>query len=302
MKTAASLFFITTLLWLSLLWVGCERSRILILPERESQLVLNGINELGNSWTFTLENTLENGVPFGDKLPSGEVWLKNSAGDTVLFSQDSVFVNRFSDTSSSPQIGQAYQVFAYHPGFDSVHASFRVPLPMPKISSSFQLSQNERPSPETPIILELSDPEVGKRNYFMVYSYLEDTVFDDIKGAATLSNDPIFNFSTVLKLPVSGETVLFRPTFFTDDLFTNGKYGVELRFGLPDFEFAEGRRLVFLVATISQLMYEYLESYQKQGSVGESPFAEPAPVFGNVVNGEGLVAVYSAVADSLVIW
>jgi hypothetical protein len=278
---------------------GCQRSKVVELPTKDSTLILNGINEFGKSWNFSLERVLNIGQASGARLEEGKVWLTNTNGEIVYLTQDSLIRNKFSSPNFFPEAGQDYIVQAFHPGFDSVYAYIHVPPPMPEIKLYFQLSQNEVLNSSTPIWLELNDPEPENRNFFMLYAYLKDSIYNEIKANALFSEDPIFNFSLPLKLPVTDRTVLLFPSFFTDDLFVDGKYNVNLRFWLPDFEFVEGRRLEVSVATLSEEMYDYLKAYQKQGNLKESPFAEHSPVYGNVINGDGLVAVYTPVSDSL---
>jgi len=189
-----------------------------------------------------------------------------------------------------PEAGNEYKITVSSIGFDTVIASSKVPETVP-----FSIINSETYSdPDDPFFehfsfrVNIDDPDTENYYYFFVNEVNKkyNRPYIEIKNTFFEVNDPVIgNFRNEL-----GATYFL----FTDKSFNGNK----VKFDVKSLYDLKWKIIYFNLANLSQEMYLYLETYDRDYNSVEF-IAEPVRIYSNIKGGRGIFAGYNLSRDSI---
>jgi hypothetical protein len=302
MKTKNSIFCIALT---ALLFTGCTKYLDFEGDGARPRLVMNALMHADSTFEVHLSNSVGyvDNISIEDQL-NGEVSVRNAQGElveTLFHDGDGRYIG-----AQTAQSGMQYTIEADHPGFTSITASDRVPVPVAILAvDTFSVVSSDPFGSEwnnLNIALTFNDPaaenyysiEVFQNETFYVdyiydpelNSYVLDTVWLDSPayfqiGLAT--TDPILINETPTGI---AENEAFGNQFLFSDALFNGSTRT-LTFRIENF--TPNSRYVVRLSSLSHDYFRYLRTVDRYLSADGDPFAEPVLVFSNVKDGLGIL-------------
>ncbi len=174
---------------------------------------------------------------------------------------------KYIGTKIKGENGKSYQLIVEHEEQEFI-AHTSIPYPVPIDTLWFETASEEEYSPGF-LRGRFSDP-IGERNYYRIFT-------------KTLGRDSVF----------------VQPWFsIWDDTGVDGKDSIEFRIFHGDnrmedpenpdrFYFLQGEKVIVRMCSIDLPHYRFWFTYQQNAGGGGNPFANPAPIEGNVPNALG---------------
>ncbi len=284
--------------------ISCEKVLYIDLPEGEKHIVVNGVLNpdsllkvkisksqgiLDESKTVYLQNAQA-------KLYENDVYIED-----MNYKRDGFFLS-----SINPVPGRTYRIDVDYPGFNFVTAENVLPEKNNIVSSEASFVVLSEEIFDDFIFEEYGikckvqfEDDVNIKNYYFIGIMTERRIqFEYQIGTDEYSydsydyiesDDIVFN-SGNSDFKIEG----FSGKVFTDDIF-NGKFKT-INFSFPVYNISdipESNKFTFCLASISEDLYKYIISYNKNRKNGDNPFAQPVQIYSNVENGIGLFAGFS---------
>ncbi len=298
---------------------ACETVVEVDIPREAPRLVVNAILEQDSVVRFQLSQSKSS----LDSSPLQRI----SSAEAVLF-KDGRQIAHFREEALGQytadhqvEAGSEYSIRVSREGYEPVEAETFIRNPV-NISSvrydtlvtersvyfreqdSMVINTSVNPSE---IRLTINDP-AGEKNYYEITVLEDATIFsrsyDDegnpiIEDTVTYrfpaylsSEDPVFGSSGEIFDDVSsvgGETLLF-----SDDIFDGREYTVNFNYEFPLSYSDENTNIYYVILrTLQREQYLYFRSVRLQSETEGNPFAEPVPVFNNIVGGYGIFTGFS---------
>lgn len=307
--------------FLALLALSCETTIDVDIPREESRLVVNAILEADSSIRMHLS-----GSRFS--LDNEPVWPVQSA-EVILF-EDGLQVAVLEENNAGmngemgwyqslymPKAGHSYSIRATKNGFQPVEAETFIgePVSISDLDYSYLVLEQVIEIDGIPTtyrqkqlddISVLIDDPAGEENYYEIIIY-QDAVryLWDYSGTEPVPYDTIRQrYNTYLSsddpVVAGGEffdddgTFYGRSLIFSDETFDGRSYRVRFSYD-GSGGFSEDGSLKYLVflRSLHREQYLYIKSLQLQRDTEGNPFAEPVPVYNNIVGGYGIFTGFS---------
>lgn len=278
----------TPLLAMLLLTFSCEKDIEYHLPEKDPQLVINGllhydsVARINVSQSMMMNKVYEE-IPYLDENARVELYRGGKKIENLHYLDEGNF-----EGTHLLEVNQKYLVQVQADDFLPATAEVWMPEAVPVSdyeADTMPFFDGYETWEEFVVRLEFEDP-ANVENAYLIKVW---RCFEDGEGLAyrdrcyLLVNEQL---NSVMRLD-DGRILL-------NDDFTDGKL-TKVEF-VPDAYFFNGYmeirnpRLEVEFQSISPGFYKYLKSQQQQQNVGEDPFSEPVQVFSNVENGLGILA------------
>lgn len=304
---------------MTLLFSACETVVEVDIPLEAPRLVLNAILEQDSLVSFQLsrsKSALDNSV------------LRTvSEAEAVLF-QNGREVARFSEKAEGwysanhrAKAGSTYSIRVSRQGYEPVEAETDIPNPVPisdlrydtaALESSVYYQEKDSLVIHEYIYpskfrLSIDDP-ANQENYYEI-AVLKDVVLyqrnPNESGDLTIvdttafrspaylySDDPVFGSDHDIFDDISGAQG--ESLMFSDEIFDGKNYTLHFNYdGQTVFTEEETHRYYVVLRTISRAQYLYFRSLRLQDETEGNPFAEPVPVYNNIVGGFGILGGFS---------
>lgn len=218
----------------------------------------------------------------------------------------------------APQAGNTYTLRASRSGYETVEADTEIEMPVSISNLSYDTLVLEQVFyvNDTPVVnrmvdlknlsLSFSDPSEDD-NYYEIavfldavnyrWNYTEDgEIFPvdtlNIRYPAYLSTeDP----AVVSGDFFSGDDEYYGQTLrFSDETFNGRDYTIDFNFqGSSGYTELPQRKYIVSLRSLNREQYLYLKSLELQDDSEGNPFAEPVPVYNNILGGYGIFAGFS---------
>lgn len=304
---------------MALLLSACETVVEIDVPPEAPRLVVNAILEQDSLVRFQLSQSKS----ALDNRP-----LRTVSGAEALLFQDGREVTRFWEEAEGwyrsdhrAEAGSTYSIRVSRQGYEPVAAETNIYTPVPisgldydtaALESSVYYQEkdslviNEYIYPSA-FRLTIDDP-ANEENYYEV-AVLKDVVLyqrtPDESGdliivdttafrfpAYLYSDDPVFGNNNDIFDDFSGERGEY--LMFSDEIFDGKTYTLHFNYdGQTVFTEEETHRYYVILRTLNQEQYLYFRSVRLQDETEGNPFAEPVPVYNNIVGGFGIFTGFS---------
>ncbi len=292
-------FFRYVFLLYFLVFTGCETVVDIDLPAHEPRLVVNGLFAPDSLWDIRLSAS----VAYSDTSFGEGPWVSDAVveiwqGDTQIELLESQENGRYRGATSPVGAGD-YAIRVSAPGWEPVEGRSLVPQGAVIESVEAVYVDIEDPNPyadygEIEVTLTINDiPE--EQNYFSVRVILELQI---ISSDGSVYAQKAYSTFATDDLALSEDGIrdqFYKNAYFTDDLFRDQAY--ELNFAIETFGRSNSSRIIqeryfveFL--TLSEDMYFYQISADRQRGTDQDPFTEPVDVYSNMSSGFGIFAGY----------
>lgn len=287
--------------------LSCETVIDVDLPLHELAITLNG--------TIRPDSTLQVTLTEDRFILDNNYEFKPISGATVQLFTGSKMIGKLEEKAGSgiyrldffPKPGVGYMITAVKEGLDKVEASDIIPTLQANASiQSVEKKTNEFSGEVYHLVYTLDDP-VGK-DYYEVRLYKLDDQYDYYSDEDTSYTYKIGKYLRQINYTEVGaqlnEYESYRSNFlFSDELFNGRKKESKIEFhdnrnyyysDEPE-ESKEGdtTHLFLEVRHVSESYFKYTTTRQLHMEVSGNVFAEPAPVYNNVMNGFGIFAGYN---------
>jgi Domain of unknown function (DUF4249) len=269
-------------LLMTFLSLGCDQIVDIDLPEVKPQLVVNLIFNTDSIWMarVTLSQNLDE--PYSPIAAPGTKVLIEENGqviDSLRQIQGDTFV---SAGNLKPVPGRTYTVRASAPGYADVAGTETVPFPIGPTAASWRDSTSiDQFGQVTGEFKFAIDDPAGTHNYYMLSVVTRDTIIY-WNQVYSQSQDP----QLVYNWRCSGHLI--------DDATFDGR---SREFVLPIYSYTNDpmvrRDYFFILNTITESLYLYLETSVDYDNASGNPFAEPVRVYSNMPGGMGIFGGYS---------
>jgi hypothetical protein len=301
--------------------LSCETTINVDIPREDSRLVVNAILAADSSVRlhlsssrFSLDDT-----PI-QPVKGAEVILFEDGQQVAVLEESQAGMNGeagWYQSSYLPKAGHSYSLRATKEGFQTVEAETFITKPVSIGDLDYDylvLDQSiivdgvpdtfrQKELQEVSLLIE--DP-AGESNYYEVIMYQESVQYlRDFNGMDPViydtiyrlnetylsSDDPLFTENDLLDSDASyyGNSLIF-----SDETFDGRSYRLAFR-QQGSSGFSEDGSLKYLVflRSLNREQYLYIQSLQLQRETEGNPFAEPVPVYNNIVGGYGIFSGYS---------
>lgn len=305
--------------------------------EKKPRLVINSLITIGQPITAELGKTfffLDNDGEIDTSIPEGlqvDLYVNDQHMGTMEHSHDSLeyqgdmqpILRQFFSSDYTPTEGDVIKIKAVAPGFEEATASTSALPRKPQCSiisiepvSLYQTEQNEEDEnipwfwlkSYAVMTLEITDTDPGQTNYFFINGSNDYLAFDENYPQASITvrptlNDPVFENHSQAELDELTSYYPFKDYTFTDALFENGSYRIQIPIDLivNGLEINTVNKLqpkiLLPVEAITKEYYRYLcsENIFQQEMEG---MVEPQKTYSNVTHGYGIVGGHHA--DTLI--
>lgn len=272
-------------LLLLFIFSSCEKVIEVDLPEQKTQLILNAVIETHKPVIVSVTESL--GILDTAKFSfikhaDIEIFENGSFKEKLVYSEDGNYISK----RTIPKYGNKYKIVASSYEYNEVFAETDIPANVQiynvivKDSIAFD-SERSKAS----ISFTINDP--GGINYYSIGMYLLDIQYsNDLEPLRVEIQHPGFEFFNYN----NEEKILFAQTLnakeYNIEIFLDSKY---LDLKRPAWTGQPHLQLLLNVSTFSPEYTLYRKSVIEQEQSRNNPFAEPAPVYSNVINGNGIV-------------
>jgi hypothetical protein len=304
--------------WLVL---SCETTVDVDIPRDDDRLVINAILEADSSVRLNLSSSrfsLDNDPIM--PVERAEVTLYEDGQAVAVLTEAGAEINGnrgWYESNYKVRAGHRYTIRAAKEGFQSVEAETFIAEPVSisdldydylvldqvviidGVPDTFQQKELQN------ISLVIDDPS-GEDNYYEVIMYQEATQYlRDFSGTEPIVYDSIRRlYETYLSSddPLVTDEQFFESDasfygnslIFSDETFEGKNYRVEFRHqGSSGFSEDGSLKYLVFLKNLNREQYLYIRSLQLQRDTEGNPFAEPVPVYSNVVGGYGIFTGFS---------
>lgn len=248
----------------------------------------NRIQSLTNARIFLTED----GVSISDFVLDSTVttpWYMMSAGKPGL-KKLYFFRSEYSRVKS----GRTYRLEVEHDKFETVSSSIRIPRScraklLPSRANSSLLLDGKNMAE---IIFELVDD--GRENYYALELVTREKKKSTPQKLIFFSTDKVFLENLTTSDDHSGQGAYYLTNggvYFSNKKFRNQKRSFTIL--VEAEELLQNDVAELRVISLSSELYHFATSWQRQRANAGDPFAQPVPVFSNILNGLGVFAGYS---------
>lgn len=211
--------------------------------------------------------------------------------DSLQYNSDTYL---YEGTLHKIECGATYKIEIVEEGATLIYATCTVPYPV-KIERIDTIAESKGIPASRTYILRFSDP-VKENNFYLLYGfemikhdenwyhYRENRVYPIL-----LNMDAIFE-----NLPSS----VFWPARFSDRMFNGKTLSLELTEKSGSYH-SRDSLIWFNLANVSIEEYNYIESIERYKYNSNNAFAEPTPIYSNIVNGAGIFAAMAVSSDTI---
>ncbi len=290
---------------------SCEKELNVDMPDGDIHIVVNGIinpdslikiriSESKNILDTSRVNYLEN----------AQVHLYEN---DVFIEDMSYMPEQFYVSSANPIIGRTYRINVDYTGLESIQSENSVPRQVNIIAGEATYGLTEIMTGDTienrykiNYRIEINDAGNTNNFYFVgVPRFREYQV--EIDGVLTYfydeyneieSKDPVLssNFNDFNILGLSGKV-------FNDEYF-NGNTQIIIFSVLTSYieePSALNNEFPFCIVSITEDLYKYVISVNKNKESGDNPFSEPVQIHSNIENGKGIFSGFTPTYDTLTV-
>ncbi|GAB5519795.1 MAG: hypothetical protein RhofKO_20460 [Rhodothermales bacterium] len=273
--------------------LSCELVVEVDLPSAEPTLVLNSFAEAGQPWSAHLtpfipatagqrthEEVVRNGLieVFKDDARIATLTFRESPEDYDWLQAARDY---YVADGSLAEAGETYVIKASAPGFPPVTAKTTVPMPavLDTVRTRFIPNAQEHEAGQLRIDVRLNDLPHDSYYFLSLNSERDSLQFALWFKLIDAPFQPISPF----------EDTEIRGLFFSDATFRNQTLDFTIESGV-------GYGLIYSLTlyTVTEDYYLYHTTRIDQFEARDNPFAEPAPVHGNVQNGYGIFGALAA--------
>jgi hypothetical protein len=274
--------------------LGCEREIPFTGSTGKSQIVINGINEVGKP----IEVELFRSVPitlnyYGTalELNDANVVLTVSDGQSEVIQGND---NKYTSTIQ-PEEGKTYTLEVTHPDFEGAAiGEYKVPLSPEFAYADLYQFQSNNGEGYRKVKFQIKNPR-GVRNYYT----LQFIALTEAGAAYQLdfsSFDPKLQYSNFEE--ENGRKYFYGEALISDVGFEN----VDMEFDVDVFSPLTALDSIYMVvSSIPSDLYLYRLSVREQEATSWDPFSEPGIVSNEIQNGIGLFTVKSPATKAWVI-
>ena len=292
-------FVLTALLGFTV-WVGCEQVVDIELPPHESLLVVNSYFTPDSTWDIRLSRS----VSYTDTLFGRAPWVENGTvaiwqGDRQVEVLQNLGGGRYRGTTRPAPEG-TYTVRAASPDLEPVDGHSQVPdgalIELNNIRV-IEVDEEQQSFRGNEILLTVS---IQKRTEEKEYFNLRVIgISEAIEPEFQYNDDSTYvSFSSIdFALSEDGIEEYYQDrAYFDDALFDGGTYDLDIAIPYSSGFRVEGekRRYYIQFLTLSEDLYFYEVSADRQRSTDQDPFTEPVDVYSNISSGFGIFAGYHA--------
>lgn len=296
--------------------VSCEKDLEYDLPGAKPQLVLNSLFTSDSVIRFEISVSASPGQGQNiQSLRDAKITLFEDQVQIKDFSMDSMFATPFNFSglpnaslapiklfyhhtiASTAKGGKNYRITVKYPELETVSSSTVVPRPVkvrpgtdtlgtainvdgkPMVLRSFEMDDNGTRGNHYGI--EVLAVEHGRENFpekITFFSGEKSFAENIVVSDGQQHNEGVYyepqNGVYFGNGKFQGRTKSFE--FYIDPQYISSQYSLKVR-----------------VLTLSRDFFEFVTTYQRQKNNASNPFAEPTPVYSNVVNGLGIFAGYA---------
>lgn len=273
---------------------GCKKFNTVVdlkIPDQENVLVLNSL--------FTNDSTLSVNIS-----KSADFFKKETpepiGNATCKLYVNGIFVEDLINSGSGnyrstviPFSGSTYELKISAAGYKDISAKATLPIAPIIIETQTNID-----SAGKLFNYRIKDTDSGKNYYSISLFVLEVDSFGNY-----INSYPVYLSATNSSDPqnIFGNDDSGTMEYFLDDgLFNGTEFSGAFKFESYDSGYqtdsgfiAPAKTYVSVVKNISEEMFKYKKSLQKQQENSGNPFAEPVLVYNNITNGFGIFAAYS---------
>lgn len=316
MKSSLPIIYI-----LSVVGLSCETTIDVDIPREDSRLVVNAILEADSSVRLHLSSSrfsLDNSPT--QAVQSAEVILFEDGQQVAVLEENNAGMNGeqgWYQSSYTTEAGHYYSIRATKSGYQTVEAEtfIRPAVDISELEYDYeQLEQVTIIDGVTytfqekllrDISLTIDDP-AGEDNYYEVLvfqnsvQYLRDfsgpepVIYDTINQLFAVylsSDDPLLAGGDFLEDDGSfyGSSLIF-----SDETFDGRSYRLRFRVeGSSGYSEDGSQKFMVFLRSLHREQYLYFRSLELQQDTEGNPFAEPVPVYNNIVGGYGIFTGFS---------
>lgn len=267
--------------------IGCENIVEVDFPAYSPQLVVHGLFRPGQPWEVYVTRSVGLGASASQL---GEAYIPNARVEifegerliTVLTHQG---LGRYVASGQFPEVGEIYTLHVAAPGFTPVVAADQIPNPLVRLEAVFidSVVVGLEDQVEAEIQFHLADLDMQPNFYELQiwYDYGAGP-----RPIAYRTNDPVLQGDSFQEFVRNGTSIIYyEVSRFEDAFFQNQSFSSSLR-----FDRLEANYYGISVNPISENYFRYQKTLAQIAEDEENPFAEPTPVFTNVMGGLGVFA------------
>lgn len=279
---------------------ACETVVEVSPPSHEPQLVASGFFSTDSLWLVDVSRSV---TYTSDERPTAVVdaAVEIREADRVVQTLNPSVSGIYAGSGFVPQPGKRYTLRVSAPGYEDVEGSDRLP-DAPEVASFRATSRKDEGDVVLDLEVELKDPGSDK-NYYGIF-VIQERLRIDVRTGRTEALEPsLFTFESEDRafddgLPDYLNTGIgrHRRPLFTDEVFDGGSRPIQLRVRFNTSDSASDvqvlRAFTVVVLSLSENLYTYRTSVDRQDFSDENPFAEPVRIHSNMKNGFGVFGGY----------
>lgn len=263
------------------LFASCETVTDIDLPAAGPLIVVSGFFTPDSAFSISLSSSTDyKNIDDIRAIENARIELLDDGtpAGTMTYLGNGVYRSE----NKKPKVGILYSISVSAQGFHTVNAEDKIPASVPVSLVSFDTN---RTTEKINIYLMVHDP-AGIKNYYELV-----IVGKNSHGISSIMNfdvnDPSFNAEEGKAAGFGADNIPFAD--FTDVIFDGKNY----KFRISIDSYYKTEEVTVYLISLSQNLYEFRRTYQKQKDLGDSPFSEPVRIHSNVTNGAGIFAGFS---------
>lgn len=289
-------------------FAGCTKYIDFEGDDATPRLVVNGLVTPDSPVSVTLSNSVGY-LNDGDieRQVDGVVTLRDGDGALIEVLQHTG--NGVYSGSTDATAGARYRIEVDHPGFESVSADDRVPLPVTILSldtSTVLVDNFFGPEEGLEFRFRFADPS-GEANFYLLevfqrIEYYIDFIFDPNNQGQLIPDtvwytQPVWEsvFMSSSDQVIASENSGFlgdaqsfgSKFYFSDALFDGTTREFTVR-GSTGESWAEGTQYRLRLSSLSEAYYLYRQTLRSFDNTNGDPFAQPVQVYSNIFGGLGI--------------
>lgn len=208
--------------------------------------------------------------------------------------------------TSVAQPGANYRLEINKNGFRSVNSEVVVPDLKASIDdvNYVHLNKGEFALGEFQFTVEITDGEGPNYYELSLLGPSYNWQYDPETGERQITDTTLVHYWIESEDPIFTEQYYWNPGLLFNDSFIEGKKA-RLKFTTYVNTFFDSSEqsveLVIVLRELSESMYNHEVTAMLQANAEGDPFAEPAPVYGNIQNGFGVFGAYNQVTKTVII-
>jgi len=301
--------------------LSCETVVDVEIPQEDPRLVVNAILETDSLVRVHLSHS---------RSTLSSQPIENVGGAEILLFQNGQQVASLEEERTNgnwdgwyrgdyaPQAGNTYTLRASRTGYETVEADTEIDMPVGISKLNFDTLVLEQvfyvnDSPVVNRFVELKTLSLSLSDPSEEDNYYEIAVFQDAVNYRWNYNEngEIFPVDTLnIRYPAylstedpavvsgdffSGDGEYYGQTLrFSDETFNGRDYTIDFDFqGSSGYTELQQRKYIVTLRSLNREQYLYLKSLELQGDSEGNPFAEPVPVYNNILGGYGIFTGFS---------